>query len=275
MGRRYYSSEGLARKVHWQGDGLTQKKTSKIGTSSAHWFFRGLIGGVMLVAAANAMSYFFRTPGISDLISKDQRLSEAIGFPFEIWREDRIYHESMYLDYWMVCLNLLVGIGIGLVFGVVALALQGHFNRWVAEFESKNATAAPINLQFSVKSLLLMTTLVALFIAAFTSWHGTPQVLLAIYFFGPICLVLVAVLPNRIRMQHRVVLLTLLAFTMIGVAISTGVSLEVPMDRVLLGIFVSWTPQSAFAAFILIIGLIAHALWFGTIPKHEASALEN
>ena len=193
---------------------------------------------------------------------------------FEIWRENSIYHDALYLDYRMVGLNLLVGVGVGFIFGIIGLAMKGHFNKWVEEFEAKNRNAKPINLQFSVKSLMLMTTVVALLIAALTSWNGTPQVLMAIYFLGPLSLVLIAVLPNKIRFQHRVVLLTLMAITMIGVAISTGLSLEVPMDRVLLGIFVSWTPQSAFAAFILVVGLIVHALWSGSTPGLKTASAE-
>jgi len=44
---------------------------------------------------------------------------------------------------------------------------------------------------------------------------------------------------------------------MIGIAISSGNSLGAPFDRVMLGIFVSWTPQSTFAALLLVVGLIA------------------
>lgn len=253
-----------------------KKRKSTIGTTSSHWFARGLVGGIMLVAAANALSYFFRTPGIADLVGPDQNVIEAIGFPFEIWREDHIYHDSMYLNYVNVGWNLLIGVAIGSGFGLIALKLQKQFNRWVADFESQNTNTREINLQFSVKSLLVITTVAAALIAAFTSWNGTKQVLMAVYFLGPICLILIAMMPNKIHWHHRIVILTIMAAVIIGVAISTGIRLEVPLDRVMLGIFVSWTPQSAFAAFVLLIGLIVHALWAGSpFKSSDVSTSEN
>lgn len=218
----------------------------------------------MLVAAANAVSYFFRTSGIADLIGPDQNVTEAIGFPYEIWRENKLYYKAFYLDYPKAGLNLLVGLGLGSIFGCIGLLLQSHFNRWVAEFEAKNTGMKRLSFQFSVKSLLVVTTIAALLIAALTSWNGTPQVLMAIYFLGPLVLILVAMLPRKIHWYHRVVVLTVLSFAMIAIAISSGNTLGVPLDRVMLGIFVSWTPQSTFAAFLLVVGLIAGALWTGS-----------
>ncbi len=229
---------------------------AEIGTSSFHWFTRGLVGGVMLVAAANALSYFFRTPGIADLIGSDTHVSESLGFPFEIWREDKLYNGSMFLDYGMVGLNLLVGMGLGIVFGLIGLALKPHFNRWVAEFESRNQSRPDANFQFSVKSLMLMTAVAAVFLAALTNWKGTPEALIAIYFFGPLFLIVIAMMPKRLHWKHRIVVLSITAFAMIGIAVWSGLILGVAVDRVLLGIFVSWTPQSAFGAFALTVGLI-------------------
>ena len=211
----------------------------------------------MLVAAANALSYFFRTPSIAGLIGPGQNVTEAMGFPFEIWRENRAGYSALYVDYLQVGLNLLVGLGVGAIFGGIGLLLQSHFNRWVAEFEAKNSDLKGLSFQFSVKSLLMVTTVAALLIAALTTWNGTPQILLAIYFLGPVILILVAMLPRKIHWYHRAVVLTVLSFAMIGIAISTGNALGVPFDRVMLGIFVSWTPQSTFAAFLLVVGLIA------------------
>ena len=235
---------------------------TKIGTTSLHWFGRGVAGGVMLIAAINALSYFFRTRSISDLIGKDQNVTESVGFPFEIWEEDKIYYGSMFVDYGGMAFNLLVGVLLGSLFGLIGVLLKSQFNRWVEDFEQNQRESKPLNLQFSVKSLLVMTTLAAVLIAIMTHWHGTPQVLIAIYFFGPISLVSIAMAPNRMRWQHRIVILTIIAFTMIGIALSSGIALGVSPDRVLLGIFVSWTPQSAFAAFFLLIGLIAK-IWIG------------
>ena len=245
-------------------------RTSKFGTTPAHWFGRGLLGGVMFVAAANAISYFFRTPGIADLIGPDQNVVEAMGFPYEIWREDKIYAGSLFVDYPKMGLNLLVGIGLGSIFGLVGILLRHRFNRWVEELETKEATHKKIGFQFSVKSLLLVTTVAAMLVAALTSWNGTPQVLMGIYFLGPVVLISIAMLPRRIHWHHRVVVLTVLSAVMIGVAISTGLKLDVPLDRIMLGIFVSWTPQSTFAAFFMVVGLITIGLWSGSLPYAQS-----
>jgi len=211
----------------------------------------------MLVAASNALSYFFRTPGIADLVGSDIHVTEAIGFPFEIWREDMVYHGSLFIDYGMMGLNLVAGILLGSAFGLIALFLKPQFNQWVVEFESNNLGQQKKNLQFSVQSLLIMTTLSAMLLAALTNWKGTPEVLIAIYFFGPALLIAIAMLPKGIHWKLRVIILSISAVAMIGIAIWSGQILGVPIDRVLLGIFVSWTPQSAFGAFALTAGLIA------------------
>lgn len=238
-----------------------KREPAKIGTTSTHWFVRGLAAGLMMVAAATAVSYFFRTGSIADLIGSHSNVSEAIGFPFEIWREGSVYHGSYFIDYQMTGSNLLIGLALGTVFGIVAVMLKQSFNGWVEEFEQRNAADRGLNFQFSVKSLLWMTTFVAIFIAALTNWKGTPEVLMAIYFLGPILLILIAMMPNRIHWHHRIVILTLTAVAMIGIAIWSGLILDVPIDRVMLGIFVSWTPQSAFAAFVLTAGMIAQLFW--------------
>ena len=246
---------------------IETKKRGEIGTTPTHWFVRGIAGGVMLLAACNALSYFFRTSSIADLIGPDQQVTESIGFPFEIWREDSVYHGSFLIDYSMSGLNLSVGLALGAVLGMVAIILRHHFNRWVEEFERNNSGHRSINFQFSVKSLLVMTTVAAVLIAALTAWKGTPEVLMAIYFAGPIGLILIAMMPNQIHWHHRIMILTITAIAMIGIAIWSGLILDVPIDRVLLGIFVSWTPQSAFAAFLITVGLIAQLLWSKRVSK--------
>lgn len=244
-----------------------EKKSGAIGTTPVHWFIRGLASGVMLIAACNALSYFFRTENIADLIGRDRHVIEAMGFPFEIWRENSVYHGSFYIDYPMAGFNLLIGLAVGTILGLVAVRLRHHFNRWVDEFEKKQAGRENTNFQFSVKSLLFMTTVAAIFIASLTNWKGTPEALLAIYFLGPLGLIFIAMMPKRIHWHFRIIILTFTAVAMITIAIWSGLILGVPVDRVMLGIFVSWTPQSAFAAFVLTVGLIAQLLWSKNEPE--------
>ncbi|MEL7335602.1 MAG: hypothetical protein AAFN70_05275, partial [Planctomycetota bacterium] len=65
---------------------------------------------------------------------------------------------------------------------------------------------------------------------------------------GPILLVLGAFLPRGLTWQQRVKLILPLIAGLIAGAIGLGAALDVPFDKVLLGIFLCWTPQSAIAA---------------------------
>jgi len=89
---------------------------------------------------------------------------------------------------------------------------------------------------------------------------------MAIYFLGPVVTILIAMAPRGLHWQHRVIVLTVLVAVMIAIAFSTALKLGVPLDRVMLGIFVSWTPQSTFAAFLMVVGLISIGLWTGSLP---------
>ncbi len=219
-----------------------------------------MAAGLLLIGAANSASYFFRTGGIQPLLSKSASSpSGAIGFPWEIWREGQTYGGWM-IDYATLPWNLMAGIGLGFVFGICGIIGRSRFNTWVAEFERREDQFEPARVQFSVRGLLLLTTIVALIFAATTSWGSSTQLLGAIYFLGPLCLILIAMFPNRIRWQARVVILVAVAIALIATAVATGLRLGLTADDVLLGIFVSWTPQSAFVAFLITLFLIFQ-LW--------------
>ena len=229
---------------------------NKIGTSSLHWFGRGMVGGLMLVAAANAASYFFRSQGFSQIFgSPDGSDYEAVGFPFEIWQAGNSYGGWM-IDYSVLPWNLLTGLIVGTICGLVGVAGKSRFNQWVAEFESSEESRRQVRLQFSVKGLLILTTIIALLFAATTTWGSSPQLLGAIYLLGPLCLILIAMAPDQIPWEARAVILVIVAVAMIGIAITTGSKLGLTFDQVMFGIFVCWTPQSVFAAFFIVVGLI-------------------
>lgn len=235
-------------------------RENKIGTSRWHWFGRGMTGGLLLVAAANAASYFYRTGGIQRLLGKSEGSpTGAIGFPWEIWREGETYGGWM-INYAMLPWNILVGVLLGCCFGLIGIIGSSRFNIWIAEFERREEQHKPIKIQFSVRSLLFLTTVSAMIFAAVTSWGSSSQLLLAIYFLGPFCLILIAMQPDRIRWQVRVVILVIVATALIVAAIATGLRLGLTTDDVLLGIFVSWTPQSAFVAF-LIVAIMIFQIW--------------
>lgn len=229
---------------------------NKIGTTRRHWFMRGFAGGFLLIAAANAASYFIRSNDLGAMFGSKESNNgrEALGFPFEIWRSGETYGGWM-LDYATLPWNLLVGILLGCALGAVAVAGRQQFNQWVAEFESQQSDSQ-LRLQFSVKGMLIATTALAVVFAATTTWGSSPQLLGAIYFLGPLCLISIAMAPDRIPWQYRAVVLTFVATAMIGIAIRTGWNLKMNAEQVLLGIFVSWTPQSAFVAAIILLAMM-------------------
>ena len=236
-------------------------QTGKIGTSSLHWFGRGMVGGLLLVAAANAASFFVRSRGFGNLLGApaEGRAVEAVGFPLEIWRSDNSYNGWM-IDYSVLPWNLLTGLLLGSVCGLVGILGKSKFNRWVAEFEAQEEPRRQLRVQFSLKGLLILTTIVSCLFAATTAWGSSPQLLAAIYFLGPLCLVMIAMAPDQLPWEARVVILVVVAVAMIGIAIATGMKLGLTFDQVMFGIFVSWTPQSAFAAFFIVVVLIVQ-IW--------------
>lgn len=221
----------------------------------------------MLVAAANAASFFFRSRGFGNLLGvpPEGDAFEAVGFPFEIWQAGNTYGGWM-IDYSVLPWNLLTGLLVGTLCGLVGIAGKSKFNQWIAEFESREQSRRQLRVQFSVKGLLILTTIVSGLFAATTAWGSSPQLLAAIYFLGPLCLIMIAMAPDQIPWEARVVILVIVALALIGIAIATGSKLGLTFDQVMFGVFVSWTPQSAFAAFLIVVGLIIQ-LWRTPSPQ--------
>jgi len=229
--------------------------SSKIGTSPAHWFARGMMGGLLLMAGINAVSYFFRSGGFGSLLGYDPLPTEAIGFPMEIWNESKTYR-GFIVDYSAMGKNLLVALVPGIAFGLIGIRCRDKFNQQLIEFERLEAQSKQLSLQFSTKTLLIITTVVAIAVAALSSWRESRITLAAIYLLGPSVLIALAMLPDSIRWYWRAVLLVIVATATIGIAISSGWALGIPLDKVMFGIFVSWVPQSVFTAFLLTLRLI-------------------
>ena len=227
----------------------------KIGTSAAHWFARGLMGGFLLMAAINAMSFFFRSGGFGSLMGYDPLPTEAIGFPMEIWNDSKSYR-GFIVDYRAMGINLLFAFVPGILFGAIGVWFRDGFNRHIREFEQKEANSKRPSFQFSTQTLMILTTVAALAVAALSSWRESRITLGAIYLLGPVTLITLAMLPDSIRWYWRALLLVIVAKAMIGIAIVSAMSLGIPFDRVMFGIFVSWVPQSVFAAFAITVGLV-------------------
>ncbi|QDT06359.1 hypothetical protein K227x_47680 [Rubripirellula lacrimiformis] len=240
------------------------------------WFLRGTAVGAMLMAAANAVSYFFRSSDWSGLVGRPRSMNSAIGFPWIVWEAGNQYG-GLFADYPNMLLNLMIGLIVGGGMGCVAVwkrdflnhvveAIASHevVNTEVASHEvantemgSQTRKSAPI--QFSLRGLMIATTLATIVAAVISRLAAHPITLVIIYALGPISLVALAMVPYRWPWQRRVTLLIPITFALIAIAMLVGSKLQMEFDQVLLGIFLSWTPQSAIAATLLTTYLIMGA----------------
>ena len=232
---------------------LTTLRQFGIGDSRWHWFGRGFLAGLMVTAAVNAISYFVLSDGISNFIGASQLQQEAIGFPFEVWRRGQGYGRFI-VSFPAFFSNCGTGVFFALIIGVIAANRREYLNKITYDAVSREAKtdAGSNSFQFSIKSILIATSIVAIFLAAAVNIRVDPKVLAVIFFAGPWAMVSLSMLPPGIKWQHRVVMMTIMAVVMIGVAIAVGGQLGKPFDEVLMGVFISWTPQSVLGITIIL-----------------------
>lgn len=211
----------------------------------------------MIAAAINGLSYFFRSQGIQNLIGASQTQEEAIGIPFEVWRRGQAYG-TFIVDFSAFFSNCGLGLVFALAAGIWVATKKKSLNRLTATVLRREADSmqAESGFQFSVKSMLVATTLIALFLAIITNVPPDPTALAAIFFAGPWAMVGLSMLPPHIKWQHRVMMISIMSVAMIGVAIYVGQQLNKPFDEVLMGVFICWTPQSVIAIFALLAYLL-------------------
>ena len=116
---------------------------------------------------------------------------------------------------------------------------------------------------FSVRGLLIVTTLIAFAVGLTQALGSSPWLLGVIYFAGPLTLILIAMGPVGIPWEQRSVILVLTAIFMLTGAILIGGRLGMLFDQVLLGVFICWVPQSVFTALLI----FSVTLW-----KHRLSS---
>ena len=213
------------------------------------------MGGFLLMAGINGLSFFYRSGGFGSLLGYEPLPTEAIGFPMEIWNETKTYR-GFIVDYRAMGTNVLFAMLPGILFGLIGVWYRDSFNQRIGEFEQQEANAKQLSFQFSTQTLLVITTVVAVAIAALSAWRESRITLAAIYLLGPAAIIAIAMLPNNIRWVWRAVLLIISAVATIGVGIASGLALGIPFDKVMFGIFVCWVPQSVFAALLHTIWLI-------------------
>lgn len=250
------TSSGQRGSSNQEGRPATSPPT--IPTTPAHWFFRGGVVGILFCAALNSLSYFVRSDGWGNLIGTAPDRSESLGFPFQIWEAGNSYG-GFYADYAALGLNVLCALVVASACGAVTVANRDLLTRMVHDFENRLPPRASARAQFSIRGLLLLSTICAI-IAALARIAARPEFLAATFVVGPWLLVAVALSPRRISWPRRVWILAVCAIALIGGAIAIGAALTNPVafDRVLFGIFVCWTPQSALAAIGLTLAIVLH-----------------
>ena len=251
-----------------------------IGTSSWHWFGRAFLVGLMMVGAANSISYFVLSEGYSNLVGWKTDEQEKIGFPFEVWQRGKTYGQNL-INFPAFYKNGAVGAGLGLALGLLAVVIRNSLNS-IAEqvLRADLATEGPPETvepksrpskgnQFSLGAMMVGTTIVAVIVGIATKLRPDPRVMAAIFFLAPIVMIGITMLPRRWTLNFRVAVLTVLAVSSIGVAIAVGSGLGMPFDEVLMGIFICWTPQGAIGTLLLLLWLA----WYG--GSHRIKKLDS
>jgi hypothetical protein len=215
------------------------------------WFYQGALVGALLAGTLNALSYFVRSGGWGSLLGRTG-LDESIGFPMRLWSSDGLHFYAVSGRGLVV--DAACALGLSMLCGWVALKSASPLNRLVGKLEVVEADENQF--QFSIRGLLVLTLVGGVVSALVRSFSWSPGVLGGIYLLGPLCLVLIAMVPRRIGWHQRLAIVTPGALILIGVAIAVGLALQIQFDKVLLGIFACWTPQSALAAIILMADIL-------------------
>lgn len=205
--------------------------------------------GAMVLGSANALSFFFRSQGWGSLLGSREVGDEAIGFPLTVWQEESGYN-SHTLRVGPFLFDIATAILVGVALGMLAIRSRGTLNQIMDRFRGSSGEH-DVRLQFSLRGLFITTVLAALAAGAARAFTPRVEVLAAIYAFGPLSLILFAYLPSKLSWQQRVAILTPSTFVLIAVAIALGHALSIEFDKVLMGIFICWTPQAAIGAVVL------------------------
>ena len=223
--------------------------SQSIVTTPIRWFVRGFLVGILICGSLNAASYFFRSEGWGNLLGTAPSHREAMGFPCLLWESGNAYG-GYFVDVGSLCVDALFAVAAGSLGGVLMVHHRDRLNRLVDRFEQA-AEARQSRWQVSLRGLLVATGLAALIAAgARYALAGRPEVLGGIYLLGPWLLVLIAFVPMGVSWQQRVYVLIPAAALLMAGAVAAGAMLKpkLEFDKVLMGIFVCWTPQSVLAA---------------------------
>jgi len=229
-----------------------------IVTTPQRWFIRGFLVGILISGSLNAISYFFRSQRGGNLLGTSPDHYEALGFPRTLWETGNTYG-GLFIDLPGLLVNALFAAVLGTACGLLTQLFRGRLNDLIARLDQAIAVPRRGTLQFSLRGLLTVCALAAVAAAgAHYAVAGSPVVLGIIYALGPWILVLIAFLPMGLAWQQRVAVLVPAALLLMLAAVAVGGALNPPLefDKVLLYIFVCWTPQSVLVALVLTVSLV-------------------
>lgn len=227
-----------------------RSRRSRVRSLSA--FLLGAFWTLLFFAALNAVSYFFRSDGFGDLVGARPQNAEAIGLPKEIWREPP-HSRSEHIDGGALLFNIgvwltvsvpggllvMVAFGVRLTNAIIRLSIRKY----------RHSSQQPRRLQFSLRTLMLLTAVVAVVVAGARRSVPLRRALLGtIYLCGPWIIVTASWLSRRLVAGHRRVVVYGTITLLLAATILLGLTLPGIDDfvRVLLGVYVCWVPQCVF-----------------------------
>jgi hypothetical protein len=240
---------------------LIRADTSRVAStipfddSPTRWFIRGIVVSMLSMAAINALSFFVRSADWQGLVGPPNGYQESLGFPLVIWEGGNTYG-GMFVDYPSLSLNVLFAAVVGSFVGMIAARQSKSMNALIRRLQSEADGKEHQPIQFSLSGLLVATAMMAVIATLARHYAARPETLVAIYVLGPVFLVAIAMLPRKLAWEKRVMIIIPATLTLIAVAIVVGVALGMEFDKVMLGVFLCWTPQSVIAA----VGLTAWVL---------------
>jgi hypothetical protein len=209
-------------------------------------------------AAVNAASFFFRSRGWGNLLGTQPGSFEAIGFPWIVWEQGRTYG-GHFCHVPALAANTGVGLAIGLVAGLVAVPFGGK--------SAKQAPRAPRiveagslpglgQLQYSLRTLLVVTAIVAVVLAiAQAAVASRPGLLAVVYLLGPAMIIIVWMRFRRIVVWQRGLVVVTTTFLLVLSAAILGQTIDTIDDftKGILGTFVFWIPQCTLVGLLAVV----------------------
>lgn len=207
-----------------------------------------MLAGVLFFAAANSLSYFVRTGG--NLQSQGGR----IGFPWLVWQDNG--RSGGQFDPDALLANVAVGLSASIMFGCLSAALvrprraprRGRFANSQTSSDASDVSGRPGRRppQFSLRGMLLLTTLVAVLLAlGQEADQGVKRrMLIPLYWLGPGLLVSTYCLTARLAPRMRSQSVSLVAALTVAATCILGASAGFrDFTQIALGFYIYWTPQ--------------------------------